>query len=845
MARRRLTATLSVLRIINLRAVRRHTLRALLAAISLGGGVAVVVAVMIEITSVRTAIDNVGYRIAGPAPLRIVGAATRGGVGPAVIDTARKVPGVSVTVPVVRAVTLVRNGDSERFVLALGIDCSAQWIVDPIVCQSGQQEPPTLATSTTLGRSLGPSSTLVTDVGQLPISTIQQVPELDTVNNGLVVVLPLSAAKAQFARSDRVDLLYVTVSNDSSASEVRARLVDALGPGYSVLTRSDPGRGFNVNTMLFPQLAIFALIAVGVGVILIAQITRLSVEERRHEIAIAAALGASPLSAVTGFLTEAALLGTAGSVIGVLTGIGIARPVVGSASELTQRFVGVNVAVEVDPGIFVVGVGIGVLLAVLAAIIPSLSASNTAIAAELSGRASHEYTKSRSIWPKAVTLLAIGFAGVISAKLATVSGGLEPWQAGVANGGVVIATIGLLLGAAYLSAQIIASIRPQPDRAHGATLTVALTALRADASRTTAIAGAVAVPIAVAMLLSGFVGAINRVAVDVAQSESNGCVAVTTTQFTDWVSVDAGISADTIAKLASLPGVETIERMAEMEIALVDGSLAYVRVQDRRPTFPFPVLVGQSPEVSIDANQLVIGGILARENSIRVGDTLILGSGPESQEMVVGTILATPELGGRRIHMPYRLADQIFGPEPPGLVFIKPTAGFTQEQIIAEIDSTEFNQPLTVTDSAGYRAAVADGTLQFLEPLNTLKYGLLVIAFLSVSSSLLLVGMRGRRETALIQALGATRFKVFAVTTIEAIVASAVGALLGAVLSIAIIETVRRAAIVDVGSIPPLIFSLSEAIRYSALATMAAVFAAVIPAWSSTQAAPSTELRSE
>jgi putative ABC transport system permease protein len=844
MARRHLAATLSVLRIINFRAVRRHTLRAVLAAISLGGGVAVVIAVMIELASVRTAIDDVGYRIAGPAPLRVVGAATRGGVGPAAIEAARNVPGVAVTVPVVRAVTLVRNGDSETFVMALGIDCSAQWIVDPKVCQPGQQEPPAPATSTTLGRSLKPGSTLATDLGQLPMHNIQQATELDSVNNGLVVVLPLSAAKAQFARGDRADLVYVTVSDGSSVSEVRTRLTDALGPGYSVLTRNDPARGFNVNMLLFPPLAIFALVAVGVGIILITQITRLSVEERRHEIAIAAALGASPLSTVTGFLAEAALLGLAGSAIGVLTGIVIARPVVASASELTERFVGVNVPVVLEPLILLAGLGMGVLLAVFAATIPSLSASNTAIATELSGRSAHEYTKSRSIWPKAVALLAIGSVGVISARLVTSSGGLEAWQAGVANGGVVVAIIGLLLAAAYLSAQVIRLIRRRPDRAHGATLTIALTSLRSDASRTTAIAGAAAVPVAVALLLSGFLFAISRAAVDVAGSEAGGRLVVTTTRFTDWGSVDVRFSPATTATLASLPGVDTVERMAENEVTLTDGSLAYVRAQDR-PTFPYPVLAGQSAETSVDAGQLVIGGILARENNIRVGDTLVLGSGGQARKMVVGTILATPEFGGRRIHLTYRLANDIFGPVPPGLIFIKPSAGFTPDQIIAEIESTEFDQHLRVTDSAGYRAAIEESTTRFLEPLKTLKYGLLAIAFLSVTSTLLLVGMRRRRETALVQALGATRSKVFAVTTIEAVIASAVGALLGAVLSIAIMEAVRRAGIVDVGSVTPLVFPWSDAITYSALAATAAVFAAAIPAWKSTQAAPWTELRSE
>lgn len=93
MARGTLAATFGLLRIINFRAVRKHAFRAALAAFSLGGGVAVVVAVMIEVTSVSKAVEDVGYQIAGPAPLRVVGAATRGGISPAVIEDTRSVPG--------------------------------------------------------------------------------------------------------------------------------------------------------------------------------------------------------------------------------------------------------------------------------------------------------------------------------------------------------------------------------------------------------------------------------------------------------------------------------------------------------------------------------------------------------------------------------------------------------------------------------------------------------------------------------------------------------------------------------------------------------------------------------
>lgn len=91
--------------------------------------------------------------------------------------------------------TLLRDGDRESFVLALGVDCAAQWIAEPVVCQPGQREPLVAATSTDFGDSLGSSPTLATAVGALPMRDVQRTAELNTVNGGRVVVLPLSAAK--------------------------------------------------------------------------------------------------------------------------------------------------------------------------------------------------------------------------------------------------------------------------------------------------------------------------------------------------------------------------------------------------------------------------------------------------------------------------------------------------------------------------------------------------------------------------------------------------------------------------------------------------------------------------
>uniref|UniRef100_UPI003904738E hypothetical protein n=1 Tax=Bacillus anthracis TaxID=1392 RepID=UPI003904738E len=81
-------------------------------------------------------------------------------------------------------------------------------------------------------------------------------------------------------------------------------------------------------------------------------------------------------------------------------------------------------------------------------------------------------------------------------------------------------------------------------------------ALRSDRSRTAAISGAIAVPVVVAILLSGFLVAIHIGATKVATSQADGRIAITTTQFADYGPIDARFAPQTVNKLSSLAGVE-------------------------------------------------------------------------------------------------------------------------------------------------------------------------------------------------------------------------------------------------------------------------------------------------
>jgi len=98
---------------------------------------------------------------------------------------------------------------------------------------------------------------------------------------------------------------------------------------------------------------------------------------------------------------------------------------------------------------------------------------------------------------------------------------------------------------------------------------------------------AVAVPVAIAMLLSGFLIAINRGSKNLAESQASGRLVATTTRFNR-----LGVAGRTIftrhrseARFAT--GVEAIERMVEIEISLRMDHRRTSTPRNQR-AFPFP-----------------------------------------------------------------------------------------------------------------------------------------------------------------------------------------------------------------------------------------------------------------
>lgn len=143
----------------------------------------------------------------------------------------------------------------------------------------------------------------------------------------LGVIVPDSVAAAVGGRSAALDNRQIIVRTRPGAAQLTGRqgpyAIDPLHPSrIAALVPADPARlRQSVSASLTSLLLVIAVIALGVGVVAIANTTLLSVLQRRAEIGLRRSVGAAPRHIAVLVLSEAGVTGTIGGVIGASAGV--------------------------------------------------------------------------------------------------------------------------------------------------------------------------------------------------------------------------------------------------------------------------------------------------------------------------------------------------------------------------------------------------------------------------------------------------------------------------------------------------------------------------------------------
>jgi putative ABC transport system permease protein len=147
---------------------------------------------------------------------------------------------------------------------------------------------------------------------------------------------------------------------------VRHRLRPADANDFALETAEEAISFWNkISTILFTALPMLVAISVVVGGIVIMNIMLVSVMERTREIGVRKAIGARRRDILTQVLIESATLSTVGGAFGVAVGIGIAM-LIAAVSPMPAA---------VSPFWSAVGVGLGLLVGIVAGVYPAWQAS--------------------------------------------------------------------------------------------------------------------------------------------------------------------------------------------------------------------------------------------------------------------------------------------------------------------------------------------------------------------------------------------------------------------------------------------------------------------------------------
>jgi putative ABC transport system permease protein len=382
-----------LLRLISWQYVRKHRLRTLftIAAVVLGAGT--FVGMHSAGVAVLAAFNETVDRIAGKAQLQVT--AGDSGFPEEVLDRVQSVPGVAVAVPLMEAVVQsTRKGEGN--LLVLGVDMTGDRSIREYDLDSGEDEivddplvflaqPDSLIVSGDFARRNGLSVdskiTMDTMEGEkhFVVRGIMRSAGLGSVFGGNLAIMDLYAAQKVFGRGRRFDRIEVRLTDGLSLEQGEVALRQALGPGFQVDVPATRGHQFESLMQVYSvTVNIFSLFALFTGLFIIYNAFAIAVTQRRAEIGILRALGATRRQILALFLGEGVIIGLVGSALGILFGMFLARSTSGYVSDIMQALYGMGARahdVTLNRGFIIAAMILGTATSIIGAILPARNAA--------------------------------------------------------------------------------------------------------------------------------------------------------------------------------------------------------------------------------------------------------------------------------------------------------------------------------------------------------------------------------------------------------------------------------------------------------------------------------------
>jgi putative ABC transport system permease protein len=779
-----------------LRNVRTRPSRTLLTAAGIILGVAVVVGISIANQSIYAGFEALFADVAGAAHLTVQTASSNeDGFDQRLLEQVRGVEGVSLAVPSTANDTMLLLGDREIALTVYGVDPETDARVRPYRMVKGnflsaaRQYTAIIVEdlSTEHGLEVGENMTLLGAEGPEQVLVVGIMAKEGPARRAQIVV-PLTASQDIFARRGRIDAIDIIAEeaiaqSASTLDRLKATLQDKVGVSYEVLypaarakTITEALEGISLGLSFFAATALFG------GAYLIFNTFSMTVVERMREIGMLRAVGATKGQNFRLILTEAFILGLAGSLLGVLFGLLLS---VAMTHVLSAPFGLTEWTFSVPPGGIVAGLVVGMVVTIGGALIPAIRASRISPIEALAVRG----TSRKAGW-----LIRHGWKVGLALVLLSESASFIPIPEDVAQMGFHQMTFLLLMAGVTLLVPLVTRLlerlaRPVIALIYGTEGRIGGSNVNRALGRTTVTAGALTMGVLMLIVIG-------------AQSTSM------TSDVRAWM--HAAMQGDLFVnsyqpmrlalgeELATIEGVAGITptRYQQTKVAGTtthegftpqDNDIAFVAVEPLEyiQISEFDFASGQGDgqamvERLVEGNAVFISTMIGEKYDIGKGDAIRLRTSRGEQDFTVAGVIVDYTWGGWSVTGSWRDLQRYFRTDKADVfvVDVAPGADVNQVQQRME-DQYGKRRHIEVASGQDYRERWLKEFMSVMAFFDIIVGIGIVIGALGVTNTMTMNVLERIREIGCLRAVGMTRRQVVRMVLAEALIIGILGGLFG------------------------------------------------------------------
>ncbi|MBI1904572.1 MAG: ABC transporter permease [Planctomycetia bacterium] len=788
----------------SLREVKKRPGRAILTLIAIVIGVATVVSVMMSVGVTRRAYADMFRTINGRAALEI--SPLGGGmVHESAIPVAAKAPGVKAAVPVLQRRMKMTVGESQTVgVNVLGIDPAVDLEVRDYELELPEGQEWNASTrglvlesnfAETLGVKIGDEVgvTLRVREVQVPVVGLMRAKGAAGFRAGGLVLMPMKLARQLANVRQRVDSVQIVLSDDANEEKVRQDLQSKMAAHIQKLkaeaaegeaiadlaVRRPPDRSQQAEETILASemgLRMATALSIAVAFFMILNTFKMNVGERRRQLSIMRAIGATRGQLSRMVITEGLVMGFAGTLLGV--GLGL----VGAyyLTRVMESFFRVALpALEFSWLAVLGGAGCGVGVALLGSYWPAREAGKLS-PLEGMGNVAKEDREPVPYW---VTILALlDLAGALFLLVASLTNWFGFDVSAAASilllVGVVLLIPGVLGPVSGAVARLLAPVlRIEGRLAHGQIVR--------RRTRTSLTVGVLFVAIGTGTGTASLVlDNINDVR-DWYQRSLTGDFLIRSAM-PDFTSNDVPeLPPDFVAALRQVDGVEALDGVSNVDTTVKENAATIViRDFSLSPDHvELAVTEGEPAEIrrqltQVQGRNIVVSTVLAERAGLKMGDDVTLDTRSGPKPFHICGITNEYAHGGMALYLYREVAGQYFQFGGADAYIVKAAQG-RQNEVAEELKKLCAKHEVLFQTFADVRRiieGIMGGVVASLWVILLLGF---VVAALGIVNTLTMNVLEQTRELGLLRIVAMTRRQVRKMVLSQAVMIGAIGILPG------------------------------------------------------------------